>query len=149
MDVQGHVVSSKFFKVLKTMLSGSSHKIGLELLLLSRIRRGSILNVEVIAKNSILAITNYPKEAPQLALRFGFGNLGHYEVYLDLSVALVLTSDVLNTKPEFWQITIFLWRPYVPLRLKSSASGHSFPVRKLKMESKEANHPHTATEKKL
>lgn len=33
---------------------------------------------------------------------------GHQETYLDPGVVLVLISDVLNIKPQFGQIVIFL-----------------------------------------
>ena len=76
-------------------------------------------------------------------------NLGHHEAYLDLHVVLAMISDALNIKLGFGQTAIFPWQAYVPLRLRSLASGCHLPVRGLENENKEANHPHTATQWKL
>lgn len=41
-----------------------------------------------------------------------------------VGVVLVLVQDTLNIKSGFEQAAIFLWQPYVPLMLKTLASGH-------------------------
>ena len=60
-------------------------------------------------------------------------------------MALVLISGALNIEPGFGQTAIFLWRPYVLLRLKVLGNECCLPLRRLEKESKQANHPPIAT----
>lgn len=62
-----------------------------------------------------------------------------------VGVVLVLVQDTLNIKSGFEQAAIFLWQPYVPLMLKTLASGHWLLVKRLDKENKEANHPYIVT----
>ena len=57
------------------------------------------------------------------------------------------SSDIKFSKYQswIWANTVFLWWPCVSLRLKALASGYCLPVKRFEKESKEANHPHTAT----
>ena len=132
-----------FFKALKALLSGSFHKIGSGLLLLSKTYRDL-----AIREKFGIHFWQWPtslRKPHHWCLLWIPWNLGNYEVYLDLCVTHVLISDALNIEPGFGQTAIFLWRPYVPSRLKALGGGCYLPLRRLEKESKEANHPHTAS----
>ena len=89
------------------MMSSSSYKIGLGLLLLSKTYRTLTIerNLESNFGNNQLSI-----EYLTVGAHFWVsGNLGHYEAYLYLSVALVLISDAVNTETGFGQIAFFFF----------------------------------------
>lgn len=59
------------------------------------------------------------------------GNLGHYAIYPDLGVVLVLISDAPDIKSVFGQSAIFFSQPSVPLRLKTLSSVYYLPVKRI------------------
>lgn len=62
--------------------------------------------------NPISTISNWPKKTLKLPLVWDFRCPKFYEVYLDLSIALVLVLDGQNIEPGFGQTAIiFRWQP--------------------------------------
>lgn len=62
--------------------------------------------------NPISTISNWPKKTLKLPLVWDFRCPKFYEVYLDLSIALVLVLDGQNIEPGFGQTIIILsWQP--------------------------------------